>query len=96
MKELPIMRNPRLQLLFVGLLACLLLSGCGNVHVGPPVVEHYGIPIYQVGPGLAGDMTPEEAALVRGRVTMNELRHNELGEDFNLNRTMDTYTYPPE
>lgn len=73
-----------------------IFSGCGTVAVNPPVFEHYGVPVYQAGSGLAGDMSPEDAALVRGRVTMEELRRNELGEDFNYNRTRDDYSYPPE
>jgi hypothetical protein len=71
-----------------------ILSGCG--HINPPVVQQYGVPIYQPGSGLTGNMSPEEAGLVRGRVEMEELRHNQLREDFNYNRSREEITYPPE
>ena len=88
------LQQSRIRRNLAGLILATAFSGCGII--GPPVIQHYGAPIYQVGSGFGGDMSPEDAALVRGRITMQELRRNELGEDFNLNRSMDEITYPPE
>lgn len=89
------MRNSRHPAILASLSLAVMMGGCGTVTVRPPVVEHYGVPIYQFGSGIPDNPSPEEAALIRGRVTMEELRRNELGDQWNLNSRMDDYSYPP-
>lgn len=90
------MRNARIQTIFAGWMILFAFCGCGTVTVGPPVFEYHGVPIYQVGSGLTADMSPAEAARVRGQVTMEELRRNEMGDEFNYGGSQSDYVYPPE